>query len=155
MTFEQLEQIAIEQQTRIITLACIIEYNAEKSFCASHFRLLRQKYLHMACWEAVIKTKFPFDHLIPNIDMVHTISDINGIEKVFTGVRASFTVTILNSPGIQIEHLATLISMFLTYLDDQLVRYFKLPIDISNSNMLVEIPHVHTLYTAFNKNKPN
>ena len=51
MTFEQLIEIAKEQDTRIFNLDCLLVYMAKKEFSAHHFRQLRLKTIEQTCWE--------------------------------------------------------------------------------------------------------
>ena len=153
MTFEELQQTAIEQETRTFSLECSLEYSANKTFCAWHFKLLRQNYIDNACREAMLKTHFPFEQIIPNIEFVHTVSDTSGVEKVFTGVSFKFSLYILNSPQMTVSDLSVLIAMFLNYFDDILTHHFKLPVEIKTSSLCFELNRTHSLFQAVNNNK--
>ncbi len=153
MTFEELQQIAIEQNTRTFSLDCSLEYDALKTFCSYHFTLLRQNYIHDVCWEAILKTQFPFEQFVPNIEFVHTVSDTSGVEKVFTGVSIQFSLYILNKPEMTVLNLSVLTAMFLTYFDDFLTHFYKVPIEIKSSSITLELNHTHSLFQAVNKNK--
>jgi hypothetical protein len=153
MTFEELQQIASEQETRTFSLECSLEYAALNTFCAYHFKELRQNYIHNACWEAILKTQFPFEQIVPHIEFVHTVSDTSGIEKVFTGVSVRFSLYILNSPEMTVLNLSVLITKFLTYFDDILTHFFKLPMEIKSSSIGLNLNRTHSLFQAVNKNK--
>jgi hypothetical protein len=153
MTFEELQQLAIEQEKRIFSLDCSLEYSADKTFRAWHFKMLRQNFIHNACREAILKTKFPFEQIVPNIEFVHTVNDTSGVEKVFTGVSFKFSLYILNVRGITILELSTLLAMFLTYFDDLLTHLFKIPMEIKSSTIVLELNRTHSLFQEVNKDK--
>lgn len=153
MTFEELQQFAIEQEKGTFSLECSLDYSADTTFRAYHFKLLRQNYIHNACWEAIIKTQFPFEQIVPHIEFVHTVSDTSGVEKVFTGVSFRFSLYILNTPGITVLQLSNLLTMFLTYFDDLLTGFFKVPMELKSSTIGLDLNRSHSLFQAVNKNK--
>jgi len=153
MTFEELQQFAIEQEKGTFSLEYSLDYSTDTTFRGYHFKLLRQNYIHNACWEAIIKTQFPFEQIVPHIEFVHTVSDTSGVEKVFTGVSFRFSLYILNTPGITVLQLSNLLNMFLTYFDDLLTGFFKVPMELKSSTIGLELNRSHSLFQAVNKNK--
>ena len=153
MTFEELQQTGIEQETRTFSFDCALEYAAHKTFTFFHFKELRQNYLNNAYREVMLKTQFPFEQIVPHIEFVHAVKDKSGTEDVFTGVSLRFSLYILNSPEMTVPNLSLLSSRFLDYFDDFLTHFCKVPMEIKSSSVLLELNRTHLLFDAVNNNK--
>ena len=153
MTFEELQQIAAGQKTRTFSIDCSLEYAAYNTFRAYHFKELRQNYIHDACREVLLKTQFPFEQIVPHIEFVHTVSDLSGPVRTFAGVSFQFSLYIINKPEMTILNLSILFTMFLTYFDDFLTHFYRVPMEIKSSSIDLQLNHTHSLFQAVNKNK--
>jgi hypothetical protein len=153
MTFEELQQIAIEQNTRTFSIDCSMVYDALPGFTGRHFTDLRKYFISNACWEVLIKTQFPFQQIIPNIEFVHTISDLSGPERKLKGISFQFSLYITNKPEMTILDLSILFTMFLTYFDDFLIHFFNIPAEIKSSTIVLCMDHNHSLFQAVDNSK--
>lgn len=153
MTFEELEQIAIDQDKRIFSFECILEYIAGKNFNNNHFKELHRNYINNTCWEVMLKIQFPFEQIIPQIEFVHSIKDIEGSTREFINVSIRFSLYVLNLPGMTITDLASISMRFLDTFDDILTHFYKLPMEIRHSTMLLEMPRTHSLFSLLRNDK--
>ena len=148
MTFEELEQITIEQDKRIFSFECVLEYIAGKNFNNNHFKELHRNYINYACWEVMLKIKFPFEQIIPQIEFVHSVKDTTGATREFITVSLRFSLYILNLPGMTVTDLSSLSIRFLDTFDDILTHFYKLPMEIKTSTMLLEMSRSHSLFAS-------
>ena len=153
MTFEELQQIAIEQNTRTFSIDCSMIYDALPGFTGRHFVDLKKTHISNACWEVLIKTQFPFQQIVPNIELVHTISDLSGTKRKLEGVCFIFSLYITNKPEMTVLDLSILFTMFLTYFDDILIHFYKIPMEIKSSSIILCMDHNHTLFQAVGDSK--
>ena len=153
MTFEELQQISVEQNTRTFSIDCSMVYDALPGFTGHQFTNLRKNYISNACWEILIKTQFPFQQIIPNIEFVHTISDFSGPERKLIGISFQFSLYITNKPEMTILDLSVLYKMFLAYFDDFLIHFCKIPVEIKSSGIKLCMDHNHSLFQAVNNSK--
>lgn len=153
MTFEELQILAAEQNSRIFNLECSLQYSAKEDFRAHHFRLLRQNYIYNCCWESMFKLNFPFENIVPNIQFVHTVSDTSSGIVRFAGVSFQFSLFILNRPEMTLSGLSNLMAGFLTAFDDLLIRLFKVPIEVKSTTIFLQLQRTHSLFTAVNKSE--
>ena len=148
MTFEELQTIAKEQETRIFSLACTMNYAASKNFNRNHFNDLHRNNIHNTCWEVLLKLKFPFESITPSVEYCNAVKDNAENPDAFSSISFKFSLHILNEPSLTILDLAMLVGHFLTYFDDTLTQFYKLPMEIQNSSMLFEMSRNHSLYKA-------
>ena len=151
MTFEELQTIAKEQETRIFSLACTMNYAARKNFNRNHFNNLHRNDIHNSCWEVLLKLKFPFESITPSVEYCHVVKDNAENPEAFSKISFKFSLHILNEPSMTLEDLAILVNHFMLLFDETLTQFYPLPMEISKSSMLFEMDRSHSLFTA-NKN---
>ncbi len=152
MTFEELENIAAEQNKRIFRLESQIVFNALPAFTGEHFRAMKLTYITSAALELMMNIKFPFEQLITSVDHVHSVSNKTGKTHVITGVAISFSVTILNRPLTSVQDIAVLTAAFFGQYGSFLIRNFKLPLELKNVSMILDLKKEHALYEGIMKN---
>lgn len=150
MTFEELLNIAAEQETRIFNLDCSFVYDTLPHFSVDHFKNITKTYIHNACWESLLDLKFPFEQIIPRINFVHSLSSGTVKEKTVTSISLDFSLFILNLPSTSVEDIKLLHTKFLELFDNNMVHTFSIPMEIRSSQFVIAINHNHSLFYLYN-----
>jgi hypothetical protein len=96
----------------------------------------------------MMKIKFPFEQIIPQIEFVHSVKDTSGKSDEFSVVSIRFSLYILNLPAMTVTDLSSLSMRFLDTFDDMLTHFYKLPMEIKKSTMLLEMSRSHSLFAS-------
>lgn len=152
MNFEQLQEIAKEQNTRIFSLDCSVGYRTLYGFDKHHFSNLRKNDINNACWEVLIKLRFPFEAIIPQVDTAFLVHKTLNNVKTVTGLTAAFNLFILNRPEMSMTDIKNLIYNFIETFDHVLTRDFKFPIEITNSYIILNLTHSHSFFKVLSDN---
>lgn len=153
MTFEQLQEIAKEQQTRTFSLECALIYEALPAFTDLHFRKLRPTVIEHSCWEALIKMFFPFEDVVVNIDFLNTEDKIAPNSKTVTGVSFKFGLYILNQACMSLDDMKRLIHNFIESFDREFTHTFQIPGELRNSIVIVNLHYTHSMFKTLADNK--
>jgi hypothetical protein len=153
MTFEQLQVIAKEQQTRTFSLDCALIYQPLPAFTDHHFRQLRPRVIEHSCWEALIKLLFPFEDVVVNIDFLNTEDKIAPNLKTVTGVSFKFGLYILNQECMSLDDMKKLIYNFIESFDHELTNTFQIPAELRNSIIIVNLHYTHSMFQTLSDNK--
>jgi hypothetical protein len=153
MTFEQLQEIAKEQQTRTFSLDCALIYQPLPEFTASHFSQLRSRVIEHSCWEALIKMFFPFEDVVVNINFLLTEDKIAPNSKTVTGVSIKFGLYILNQACMSLDDMKRLIHNFIESFDRELTHTFQTPAELKHSILIVNLHYTHSMFKTLADNK--
>lgn len=148
MTFEELETIAKEQNTRIFYIDCQFTYHALPEFKPHHFKQLNHEYISNCCREVMYSLRFPFEKLIANIDFVHSVATKSDLERKTT-VFFQFTLMVLNLPELTVADFSNLVYRFSDLFNRLLIHFFKLPLDIQKSTFKLQIDISHSLFEHY------
>jgi len=150
MTFEELQTIAIEQETRLFYINCAFTYLPKPNFDETHFKALHRYYINNACWEAMIKLKFPFEHLIPDISFVHCISPNNHKPKIIESISFKFSLLILNQPSTTDQDFKFLFFKFTDFFHNVLIDVFSIPLEIKSFVLEADFKSSHSHFSSLN-----
>jgi hypothetical protein len=152
MTFEQLQEIAKEQQTRTFSLDCALTYQTLPAFMDRHFRQLRPRVIEHSCWEALIKLTFPFEDVVVNIDFVLSEDKITPNLKTVTGVSFKFGIYLLNQACMSLDDMKKLIHNFIELFDRELTHTFQTPAELKTSIVIVNLHYTHSMFKTLHDN---
>ena len=152
MTFEQLQEIAKEQDTRIFSLDCHLVYMTKKEFTASHFRQLRPRVIEHSCWEALIKIHFPFEDVVVTVEFVFSEDTIHLNTKTTNAITFKFGLFILNQACLSISDMKSLIYNFIEFFDHQFTHTFSIPAEMKTSTLILNINQKHSIFQVLHDN---
>jgi hypothetical protein len=152
MTFEQLQEIAKEQDTRIFSLDCHLNYMTRKEFTNSHFRQLRQRVIEHSCWEALLKLHFPFENVVVNVEFVFAEDTIHLTAKTTNAITFKFGLFILNQACLSISDMKSLIYNFVEVFDHQFTHTFSIPAEMKTSTLIINIKPNHSIFKVLYDN---
>ena len=152
MTFEQLQEIAKEQETRIFSLDCHLVYMTKKEFTASHFRQLRPRVIEHSCWEALIKLHFPFEDVVVTVEFVFSEDTIHLNTKTTNAITFKFGLFILNQACLSIFDMKSLIYNFIEVFDHQFTHTFSIPAEMKTSTLILNINQKHSIFQVLHDN---
>jgi len=152
MTFEQLQEIAKEQETRIFNLDCHLVYITKKEFTASHFRQLRPRVIEHSCWEALIKIHFPFEDVVVTVEFVFSEDTIHLNTKTTNAITFKFGLFILNQACLSISDMKSLIYNFIEVFDHQFTHTFSIPAEMKTSTLILNINQKHSIFQVLHDN---
>jgi len=152
MTFEQLQEIAKEQDTRIFSLDCHLVYMTKKEFTASHFRQLRPRVIEHSCREALIKLHFPFEDVAVTVEFVFSEDTMHLNIKTTNAITFKFGLFILNQACLSISDMKSLIYNFIEFFDHQFTHTFSIPAEMKTSTLILNINQNHSIFQVLHDN---
>lgn len=153
MTKQELEHSWSEMAARTFNIDCSFNCSTYPHFNANHYNDLKNKYIYNCCWETLLKMKFPFEYIVPNLHSVFLNSEIRNNRKTVKGVDFVFNICILNYSRVDIHDFLNLTQFFSDIFIGILSRNFKIPIDSKSSVIHFDVSTSHFLYKELNNNQ--